>query len=143
MDDPQSTTTPPEPVTPSGTMELAGCLFEVAGITTDRNGRQCEIPGRYLRRVTREEIARQAKRSGQAANVPTAPQTPAPTASPPPQPTSPRRTARRPRPDYYRRLPRRPPPLVIHNEPASLSVWLCRVAVVIGAIVLLILYNWR
>lgn len=136
-----STNNPSPPLAPiGGTIELAGHLFEVTGHATDRLGRPCEVPGRCLGKATK-----QTKRAGHS--VVATPQTPsvsAPTApsSPPLTPSSPRK-ARRPRASHssYGRYRPKPPPLVIHQEPASLGVWLCRLAVAALVVAALVLWG--
>jgi hypothetical protein len=140
--------TPLVPV--GGTIELAGHLFEVVGHTKDHLGRAVEIPGKCLSKAPK----RTNKRTGHSvAAVPSATTTSAPTTEPSPPNTplsatpsdaaKPRSVDRRsPAPAKAHYAPRnrqrrysggyfqpKPPPLVIHQEPASLGVWICRVAV--------------
>jgi hypothetical protein len=141
------------PLVPIGQeIVLAGYKFIVVGHTTDRNGRQVEIPGACTGKASRGDIAAQSKRTRHSvAAVPSATATSAPTTEPSPPNTplsaTPRDAAkprsvegRSPAParSYYEPRNRqrtqsgfqpKPPPLVIHQEPASLGVWICRVAV--------------
>lgn len=129
---------PASPLVPIGSeIILAGHRFEVVSHATDRFGRPCEVPGRCLGKASREQIAAQTKRAGQ--NVVAAPQAPS-ACSPTVSPSPPNTPARKPR-QRHRRVrqgrqgsqpyQKKPPPLVIHEEPASIAGKLVTLAIVL------------
>jgi hypothetical protein len=132
-----STNQPAPPLVPiGGTIELAGHLFEVTAHTTDAKGRATEVPGRCVGRAPKapkpNTHAGPRAAVGPALPAPHAPTQP----SVQPTPAMPTRKARKhraPRGDY-RRFNRKPPPLVIVNEPWRTSQW-CALIVVLALIV--------
>lgn len=145
-----------------GELILAGHRFEVVGHTTDRYGRAVEVPGKCLGRASKNHIAQHNTAGGSTAIVPTTPQThasasasppslpsrvaappvapspPSPAPAPPPRPRAARRSYNPSR--YYPKY-KKPPPLVIQEEPASAGVWLLRVA--FAALVVAGIWLWN
>ena len=119
---PQQPQAAPPLVPVGGEMILLGHRFQVVGHSMDKNGNAVEIPGKHL-----GPAPRQSKRAGQAAVAPTEPTAHAPTSGPQlTPPAAPRRLKPRrykaPRGDC-RRFQKKPPPLVIVNEPWTLANW--------------------
>src|SRR5580704_8180429 len=109
----------PRPIPVGGQILILDNVFEVAAHTADKNGRTIEVPGKCLGKATTQPSA--------VART---------TAAPRPCGRR-RRTAR----GDYRRFQHKPPPLVIHEEPASLSVWMIRLVIV--ALVVAGLWLWN